>query len=98
MASVWSPATRNEQYRVYFKYTAARVFAQTKVPARLAAACWRSRPSWTSCSQALKAGRRVKLPNGEQRVDWVNAANVNETEAEMIALWNELHPDDPIEE
>jgi hypothetical protein len=42
--------------------------------------------------------RMTKAINGEQRADWVNAANVNKTEAEMIALWNELHPDDPIEE
>jgi hypothetical protein len=40
----------------------------------------------------------AKAINSEQRADWVNAANVNKTEAEMIALWNELHPDDLIEE
>jgi len=77
--------------------------------------------------RALKAGRRVKLPNGmilipvgrrdgsiiirasfgkpmlgrinvEQRAKWLNADNIGKTEDEMIILWNELHPDDPIED
>jgi hypothetical protein len=77
--------------------------------------------------RALKAGRRVKLPNGmilipvgkkdgsiiirasfgrpmigrinvEQRARWINAEHIGKTEAEMIVLWNELHPDDPIED
>jgi hypothetical protein len=77
--------------------------------------------------KALKAGRRVKLPNGmilvpvgkkdgsiiirasfgkpmlgrinvEQRAKWLHAENIGKTEAEMILLWNELHPEDPIED
>ncbi len=77
--------------------------------------------------RALKAGRRVKLPNGmtlipvgkkdgsiiirasfgrpmlgrinvEKRARWINAENIGKTEAEMILLWNELHPDDPIDD
>ena len=81
----------------------------------------------TVIEKALKAGRRVKLPNGpvfrpvgkkdgsiviraqfgkrvtqrvnaEQRAQWINADNIGKSEAEMIALWNEQHPDDPIEE
>jgi hypothetical protein len=77
--------------------------------------------------KALKAGRRVKLPNGmtlipvgkkdgsiiirasfgkpmlgriniEKRAAWINAENIGKTEAEMIVLWNALHPDDPIED
>ncbi len=33
-----------------------------------------------------------------QNVEWINAENIGKTEAEMIVIWNELHPDDPIEE
>jgi hypothetical protein len=80
----------------------------------------------TAIERALKAGRRVKMPNGmvyrpvgkkdgsidvkvyvsprmeksvnaEKRARWINAENVGKSEAEMIAIWNELHPDDPIE-
>ncbi len=77
--------------------------------------------------KALKAGRRVKLPNGmilipmgkrdgsivirasfgkpmigrinvEKRAKWINADNIGKTEDEMVILWNELYPDDPIED
>ncbi len=46
---------------------------------------------------------RVYLPspmakriNTEQRAKWINADNIGKSEAEMIALWNELYPDNPI--
>jgi hypothetical protein len=77
--------------------------------------------------KALKAGRRVKLPNGmilipigkkdgsivikaslgksmlgrinvAKRAKWINADNIGKTEDEMVILWNELYPDDPIED
>jgi nucleoid DNA-binding protein len=35
--------------------------------------------------------------NAGFRGKWRNAANIGKSEAEMIALWNEKHPDDPIE-
>ncbi len=79
-----------------------------------------------SIERALKAGRRVKLPNGMifrpvgkkdgsinikiyasprmdksvnagKRAKWINADNIAKSEAEMIVIWNKLHPDDPIE-
>ncbi len=28
---------------------------------------------------------------------WINSANIGKDEAEIIAVWNEAHPDDPIE-
>jgi hypothetical protein len=34
--------------------------------------------------------------NAGFRGTWVNSANVGKTEAEMIAIWNENHPDDQI--
>ena len=43
-------------------------------------------------------------PNLDDRVNagfhgkWINAKNIGKSEAEIIALWNEAHPDDPIEE
>jgi hypothetical protein len=30
------------------------------------------------------------------RGKWVNAENIGKSESEMIALWNEEHPSDPI--
>jgi hypothetical protein len=30
------------------------------------------------------------------RGKWLNPGNINKTEAEIIALWNEEHPDDQI--
>lgn len=34
----------------------------------------------------------------DRRASWVNAQNIGKSEEELIALWNEAHPDDPIEE
>jgi hypothetical protein len=34
----------------------------------------------------------------DRRAKWVNAPNIGKSEEELIALWNEAHPDDPIEE
>lgn len=31
-------------------------------------------------------------------VRWINAENIGKTEAELIVIWNELHPDDLVEE
>jgi hypothetical protein len=42
--------------------------------------------------------RLSKLIAADRRANWVNAQNIDKSEAEMIALWNEAHPDDPIEE
>lgn len=38
----------------------------------------------------------VKRVNSHFRGVWLNSANIGKTEAEMIALWNTLHPTDPI--
>lgn len=40
-------------------------------------------------SKAIDIGKHAK---------WVNAENINKTEEEMIAIWNELHPDDLIDD
>lgn len=37
-----------------------------------------------------------KKVNASFRGTWVNSGNVGKTEAEIIALWNEEHPDDQI--
>lgn len=37
-----------------------------------------------------------KQVNAGFRGTWVNSGNVGKTEAEIIALWNEEHPDDQI--
>ena len=41
-------------------------------------------------------------PDLEKRVNagfkWINSANIGKSEAEIIAQWNEAHPDDLIEE
>ena len=35
--------------------------------------------------------------NKDFRGKWINAQNIGKSEAELIAQWNELHPDDPVE-
>ncbi len=35
--------------------------------------------------------------NSDFRGKWINSANIGKSEAEIIALWNEKHPDDPVE-
>ncbi len=42
--------------------------------------------------------RITKAVNSDFRGKWLNAANINSSEEEMVALWNELHPEDLIEE
>jgi len=37
-----------------------------------------------------------KKVNVSFRGTWVNSVNIGKTEAEMIAIWNENHPDDQI--
>lgn len=37
-----------------------------------------------------------KKVNASFRGTWVNSGNIGKTEAEIIALWNEEHPDDQI--
>jgi len=39
-----------------------------------------------------------KRVNAEFRGKWRNAENIGKSEEDMIALWNEAHPDDLIEE
>lgn len=39
-----------------------------------------------------------KRINAGFRGKWVNAENIGKSEAEIIALWNQAHPDDLIEE
>ena len=43
----------------------------------------------TRMSKSIDAGKRA---------EWINAENIGKTEAEMIAIWNDLYPDDPIED
>ncbi len=38
-----------------------------------------------------------KQLNAGFRGKWANAENIGKTEAEMIALWNEKFPEDPVE-
>ena len=33
-----------------------------------------------------------------QHAKWINAENIGKTEEEMVAIWNELHPDDLIDD
>jgi hypothetical protein len=40
----------------------------------------------------------VKRVNDNFLGKWRNAENIGKSEAEMIALWNEKHPDDPIDD
>jgi sporulation protein YlmC with PRC-barrel domain len=35
--------------------------------------------------------------NAGFRGKWINASNIGKSEADIIAQWNEAHPDDPIE-
>jgi len=42
--------------------------------------------------------RITKGVNSDFRGKWLNAANIDKSEDEMVVLWNELHPDDLIEE
>jgi hypothetical protein len=49
----------------------------------------------------VKIGLRLnpmvtKEVNSQFRGTWINAENIGHSEAEMIALWNEAHPEDPI--
>ena len=39
----------------------------------------------------------VRRVNADFRGKWVNAQNIDKTEAEIIALWNAAHPDNLIE-
>lgn len=39
-----------------------------------------------------------KKVNAGFRGTWVNSGNIGKNEAEIIALWNEAHPEDPIED
>lgn len=39
-----------------------------------------------------------KRVNAGFRGKWINRENIGKSEAEIIALWNEAYPDDPIEE
>lgn len=43
------------------------------------------------------SSRLSKAINSGKRAEWVNAGNIGKSEEEMIALWNEAHPDDLIE-
>ena len=38
-----------------------------------------------------------KRVNSEFRGKWLNSANIGKSQDEIMALWNEKHPDDPIE-
>ena len=38
-----------------------------------------------------------KNVNVNFRGTWRNAANIGKSEAEIVSMWNETHPDDPIE-
>ncbi len=40
--------------------------------------------------------RVVKNLNTGFRGQWRNAENIGKSEAEIVALWNDAHPDDPI--
>ena len=50
-----------------------------------------------SITVKIHLNQRMKKQIGAQRAKWQNAANINKSEEEMIALWNEMYPDDPIE-
>ncbi|MGB8983839.1 MAG: hypothetical protein WCC12_18355 [Anaerolineales bacterium] len=41
--------------------------------------------------------RILKNLNVNFRGRWKNAQNIGKTEAEIIALWNDAHPDNPVE-
>ncbi len=40
--------------------------------------------------------RVARQVNVESRARWVNAEHIGKSEAEMVAIWNALYPDDPI--
>jgi hypothetical protein len=42
--------------------------------------------------------RLVKNINKNFRGRYINADNIGKSEAELVALWNQTYPDDPIEE
>jgi hypothetical protein len=42
--------------------------------------------------------RMTKSIDSEQRAKWENAEHIGKSEAEMIVVWNELYPNDPIED
>jgi hypothetical protein len=42
--------------------------------------------------------RMTKSIDSEQRAKWENTEHIGKSEAEMIVVWNELYPDDPIED
>ncbi len=44
------------------------------------------------------SSRMARSIKAEKRAKWINAENIGKSEPEMIVIWNELHPDDPIEE
>ncbi len=48
--------------------------------------------------KARLGARMTKSIDSEQHAKWVNAENVGKSEAEMIVIWNELYPEDPIED
>jgi len=51
-----------------------------------------------SINIALRLNPRVTQGvNTDFRGKWVNAANIDKSEEEMVLMWNELHPEDPIE-
>jgi hypothetical protein len=51
-----------------------------------------------SISIKLRLNPRVETAvNSEFRGQWVNADNIGKSEEEIVALWDEAHPDDPIE-
>ena len=41
--------------------------------------------------------RVIRRVNDEFRGDWINADSIDKSEDEIFALWNEAHPDDPVE-
>jgi hypothetical protein len=40
----------------------------------------------------------VNKVNASFRGKWINAENIGKSEAEIMTMWNEEHPDDPIED
>jgi len=51
-----------------------------------------------SVSIKVRFNPRVRQSvSAETRAQWINADNIGKNEQEIIALWNEAHPDDPVE-
>jgi hypothetical protein len=46
----------------------------------------------------IHLNKRLKGQIAAHRARWENGSNIGKSEEEMIALWNEAYPDDPIEE